>query len=78
MRPPTDRIVIPAKWVYKLKLGPSGQVNKYKARYVAKSFKPVEGLDYFETFVPNCKPETFRILIQLSPKQGHVMHQFDV
>ena len=61
-----------------MKLGPSGQVDKYKARYVAKSFKQVEELDYFETFAPTCKPETFRILLQLSAKQGHVMHQFDV
>ena len=38
----------------------------------------VEGLDYFETFAPTCKPEIFRILLQLSAKQGHVMHQFDV
>ena len=38
------------EWVYKVKLGPSGQVDKYKARYVAKSFnQEVEGLDYFET-----------------------------
>ena len=43
-----------------------------------ESFKQVEGLDYFETFAPTCKPETLRILIQLSAKQGHVMHQFDV
>ena len=78
MKAPTDRDVIPGKWVYKVKLGPSGQVDKYKARYVAKSFKQVEGLDYFETFAPTCKPETFRILLQLSAKQGHVMHQFDV
>ena len=61
-----------------MKLGPSGQVDKYKARYLAKGFKQVEGLDYFETFAPTCKPETFRILLQLSAKQGHVMHQFDV
>ena len=78
VRPPTDRDVIPGKWVYKVKLGPSGQVDKYKARYVAKGFKQVEGLDYFETFAPICKPETFRILLQLLAKQGHVMHQFDV
>ena len=52
VRPPTDRDVIPGKWVYKVKLGPSGQVDKYKARYVAKGFKQVEGLDYFETFCP--------------------------
>ena len=78
MRPTTDRDVIPGKRVYKVKLGPSGQVDKYKARNVAKGFKQVEGLDYLEAFVPTCKPETFRILLQLSAKQGHVMHQFDV
>ena len=78
VRPPTDRDVIPGKWVYKVKLGPSGQVGKNKARYVAKGFKQVEGLDYFETFAPTCKPEAFRILHQLSAKQVHVMHQFDV
>ena len=37
----------------------------------------MEGLDYLETFAPNCKPETFRILLQLSAKQGHVIYQFD-
>ena len=78
VRPPTDRDVIPGKCVYKVKLGPSGQVNKYKARYVAKGFKQLEGLDYFETFAPTCKPEKFRILLQLSAKQGNVMHQIDV
>ena len=45
---------------------------------MAKSFKQVEGLVYIETFVPTCKPETFRILLQLSSKQGYVMQQFDV
>ena len=38
----------------------------------------MEELDYFETFAPTCKPATFRILLQLSAKQGHVMHQFEV
>ena len=74
VRPTTVRDVLPGKWVYKVKLGPSGQVDKYKARYVAKGFKPVEGLDYFATPAPTCKPKTFRILFQLSAKQGHVMH----
>ena len=53
-------------------------MDKYKARYVAKGFKQLEGLSYFETFAPTCKRESFRILIQLSVKQGHVMQQFDV
>ena len=54
VRPPTDRDFIPGKWVYKVKLGPSGQVDKYKASYVAKGFKQVDGLNYFEFFAPNC------------------------
>ena len=44
------------KWVYKVKLGPGGQVDKYKARYMAKGFKKMERLDYFETFAPTRKP----------------------
>ena len=78
VRPPTDRDVIPGKWVHKVKLGPSGQVDKCKERYVAKGFKQVERMEYFETFASTSKPETFRILLQLSAKQGHVMNQFDV
>ena len=53
----------------------SGQIQ---SSICGERFQQVEGLDYFETFAPNCKPETFRILLQLSAKQGHVMHQFDV
>ena len=78
VRPPTDRDVIPGNWVYKVKLGPSGQVDQYKARYVAKGFKQVEEMDYIKTFAPSCKPEIFRLLLQLSAKQSHVMHQFGV
>ena len=48
MRPPTDRDVIPGKWVYKVKLGPSGHFDKFKARYFANGVKQVEGVDYFD------------------------------
>ena len=78
VRPPTYRDVIPGTWDYKVTLGPSNQVDKYKRRYVAKDFKQVERLDHFETFAPTSKLDTFRILLQLSPKQNHVMHQLDV
>ena len=78
VNPPTDRVDKPGKWVYRVKLGTSCQVDKYKALYVAKGSKQAEGLDYIETFAPTCKPGTFRILLQLSAKHCHVMHQFDV
>ena len=75
MRPLRDRDIIMSKWVCKVELGPSGQVDKDKARYL-KGFKQVERLDSFGTFAPTCKPKTFKILFQLSTTQGNVMHQF--
>ena len=42
---PKDKNVLPGKWVYRVKYGPDGQVDKYKARYVAKGFAQVEGLE---------------------------------
>ena len=73
-RPSRDRDVLPGKWVYIVKLGRSGKVKKYKTLNVPKCSKQEEGLDYFETFESACKPETFRTVLQLSAKQGHVMH----
>ena len=37
---------------------------------LAKGFKQVEGLDYFETFAATCKTEIFRVLLQQSAKRG--------
>ena len=61
-----------------MKLRPSGQIDKYKAHYVAKCFKHFEGLDNFETSASTRKPEIFKILFQLLAKQGHAINHFDV
>ena len=53
----------------------SGQIQ---STLCGERFQTMEGPHYFESFAPTCKPQTFRILLQLSAKQGHVMHQFDV
>ena len=39
MRPPTDKDVIPGKWVYKVKLGPTGQVEKKQSTLCGKRFQ---------------------------------------
>ena len=55
--------------MYKVKYGANGQVDKLKARYVAKGYAQIEGLDFFDTYAPTCKPETFRILLAIAAQK---------
>ncbi|GJX90484.1 ribonuclease H-like domain-containing protein [Tanacetum coccineum] len=47
---PIGKKTIDNKWLYKIKYKASDQVDKYKARVVAKGFSQREGIDFDETF----------------------------
>ena len=74
---PKDQQVLPGKWVYKVKYGANGQVDKLKARYVAKGYAQVEGLDFFDTYATTCKTETFRILLATAAQKDLHLGQMD-
>ena len=42
--------VLTSRWLYKVKHAVDGNVEKYKARFVARGFSQREGVDYEETF----------------------------
>jgi len=60
------RKVIGSKWVFRIKRGPDGQVQKYKACIVAQGFTQVEGLDYDQTFAPVIKLSTFCTILAIA------------
>eukprot|EP00253_Pinus_taeda_P032340 PITA_32340 len=49
---PKDKSVVSSQWLYKVKQAADGNVEKHKARFVARGFSQVEGIDYDDTFSP--------------------------
>ena len=67
---PKGRKLISSKWVFKKKYRPSGLIDKYKARLVARGFTQKHGIDYEETFAPTLRYESLRLLFSLCIKHG--------
>ena len=75
---PAGRKTVGSKWVYKLKTGADGSVQRYKARLVAQGFTQKYGTDFDETFCPVVRQESLRMLIALSVQYDLILHQADV
>eukprot|EP00253_Pinus_taeda_P023798 PITA_23798 len=49
---PENKSVVSSRWLYKIKQGADGSVEKHKARIVDRGFSQVEGIAYDENFSP--------------------------
>ena len=78
VKPPANRRVLRGKWVYKIKHGASGEITRYKARWVVRGFEQQEGIDYNETFASVVKPMTYKSLFAIVAAKDLELHQMDV
>jgi hypothetical protein len=70
--------VVTSKWIYKIKHVVDGSIKKYKARFVAKGFSQIEGVDYDKTFAPVARYTSIRSIIVLATSMDWKLHQMDV
>lgn len=70
--------IVTNKWVLKIKRKPNGEIERYKARLVARGFSQVHGIDYSETYAPVANMISIRMLFAYAAMTQLKMAQFDV
>lgn len=62
---PKGAKTISCKWIFKTKWDSKGNIERYKAKLVAKGFTQEKCLDYNETFSPTSKKESLRLILAM-------------
>ena len=75
---PPDRKPIGCNWVFKVKHGSDGSVERFKGRLVAKGCSQKYGIDYDETFSPVVRFSSIRGLLAFAVQNDMLIHQMDV
>lgn len=75
---PPGKHAIESKWVYKVKFKPNSEVERFKARLVARGFTQIKGEDFHETFAHIAKLVTLRTLLAISATKQWEIHQLNV
>ena len=66
--------MVTSKWIYKVKFSADGSVEKCKAIFVVRGFSQKEGIDYEETFTPDARYNSIRVIISLASILGWKLH----
>lgn len=74
---PKGKETVGGKWVYTVKNSVDGS-KVHKARYVAKGYSQVQGINYRETFSPTADMTSVRSLVHMAAHYDLELHQMDV
>ena len=76
---PHGKSIVKSRFVYKIKYAQDGTISLYKARFCAKGYSQIEGVDFGETFAPVVKFASARVLLALAAQEGwHLQQIMDV
>ncbi|CAI7738048.1 unnamed protein product [Closterium sp. NIES-53] len=74
--PPPGANIVSGMWIFRVKR-PPGSPPVFKARYVARGFSQRQRVDYFQTFSPNPKMTTLRVLLHVPSHRDYELHSLD-
>jgi hypothetical protein len=66
------------KWIFKTKKNAKGEIEKHKARLIAKGYKQQYGVDYEDVFALVVRMETVRLMISLAAHKRWKIFPMDV
>ena len=75
---PSGKSTVGCRWVYIVKVGPDGQVDRLKAHLVAKGYTQVYGSDYGDTFSHVAKIASVRLLLSMAVMRSWPLYQLDI
>jgi len=75
---PKGTNIVDSRWVFKIKRNSKGEIEKHKARLVARGYTQKYGEDYEETFSPTLKQDSLRVITAIAAENNYKIHQLDI
>lgn len=75
---PGSGTTLTTKWVFAIKRDSNNNIERYKARLVARGYEQREGVDFVETFAPVATTNSIRLLLAISVVKQLAFQAFDV
>lgn len=75
-RKEADVTISSTRWVFDVKIGLDGRIDRFKARLVARGNEQSDD-DFDETFAPVFRLDSLRILVAIAARNGLIAHMLD-